>query len=155
MIIDNLANWNLYQSGPAWKLAFDFLNGLTPEAEEKRYPLQGDDIFAIVMSYETKSPELALLETHRKYLDIQAVLVGAERFECFSKDELMVDVPYDETKDAEFYKRTFPGPVSINAQPGTFIMLFPQDAHMPGLMIDDKAERIKKVVVKINLELLR
>ncbi len=154
MIIDKLTNWNLYQSGPACKLAFDFLNALTPEAEEKKYILQGDDIFAIVMSYETKSPELALLETHRKYVDIQAVLSGGERFECFSKDELVVDVPYDETRDAEFYKRTAPGPVSINALPGTFIMLFPQDAHMPGLMIDEKAERVKKVVVKIKVDLL-
>ncbi|MBU1928128.1 YhcH/YjgK/YiaL family protein [bacterium] len=38
--------------------------------------------------------------------------------------------------------------------PETFVMLYPHDAHMAGLMIDVKPEFIKKVVVKIKKELL-
>ena len=154
MIIDKLKFRDHYPFGPAWDLAFEFLKSLTPEAEEKKYNLQGDDIFAIVMSYETKNPENALLETHRKYVDIQTVLVGSERMECFARDELIVDVPYNESTDAEFYKRTSPGSVGVDVFPGTFVMFFPHDAHMPALMVDEKPERIKKVVVKIKVELL-
>ncbi len=154
MIIDKLVFWKYYQFGPAWKLAFDFLMSLTPDSDEKKYNLQGDDIFAIVMSYETKTPEKALLETHRRYVDIQTVLVGGERIEWFSRDELIVDTPYDESKDVVFYKRTCPGSARVDVFPGTFVMLFPQDAHMPALMIDEKPELIKKVVVKISVELL-
>ena len=38
--------------------------------------------------------------------------------------------------------------------PGTFVMFYPHDAHMPGLVFGDKPELIKKVVVKIKKELL-
>lgn len=154
MIIDKITFWEHYQFGSAWKLAFEFLLSLTPDADDKQYDLQGDDIFAIVMSYETKNPEIALLETHRRYVDIQTVLVGGERIEWFSRDELIVDTPYDKSKDVEFYKRTCPGSSRVDVFPGTFVMFFPQDAHMPALMIDEKPELIKKVVVKINVEIL-
>ena len=57
MIIDKLENWEHYHFGPGWKRAFEFLTTLTPDAEEKKYELQGEEIFAQVMSYETKKPE--------------------------------------------------------------------------------------------------
>ncbi|MBU3915473.1 YhcH/YjgK/YiaL family protein [bacterium] len=154
MIIDKLENWEHYHFGSGWKLAIEFLKSLTPDSDEKKYEIQGDEIFAQVMSYETRAPETAMLETHRKYVDIQIVLSGSERFECFSRDELTVEKAYDESKDAEFYKRVCPGPTRVDLFPGTFIMLFPQDAHMPSLMIGKEPERIKKVVVKIKVDLL-
>lgn len=155
MIIDNIENWPLYPLGSAWQTAFEFLATLTPESEEKRYTLQGDDIFAIVMSYETQPPETAILESHQKYVDIQAVLVGAERFECASTEGLEIETPYDAKKDVVFYQRTTPRPVQVNIFPGTFIMLTPEDAHMPTLMTNDHPEWVKKVVIKIKLELLK
>jgi YhcH/YjgK/YiaL family protein len=91
---------------------------------------------------------------HRKYVDIQTILIGSEGMEWFSRDGLAVGTPYDESKDTEFYKRSSPGPARIELSPGTFVMLSPQYAHMPGLMIEEKPELIKKVVVKISLELL-
>jgi len=154
MIIDRLENWEHYHFGPAWKHAFEFLTSLTPDMEVKKYKLQGDEIFAQIASYETRTPETAVLETHRKYVDIQTVLSGSERVECFPREGLAVDTPYDESKDAEFYKRSGPAPTRIDLSPGTFVMLFPQDAHMPGLMIEERPELIKKVVVKISRGLL-
>lgn len=155
MIIDRLENWEQYHFGPAWRRAFEFLTSLPPDADVKKYPLQGEEIFAEVATYETKKPEAAVLETHRKYVDIQTVLSGSEVMECFSREGLEVDTPYDETKDAEFYRRSSPGPTRVDLSLGTFVMLFPQDAHMPGLMIGERPELIKKVVVKIDLELLK
>jgi YhcH/YjgK/YiaL family protein len=155
MIIDKLENWEHYHFGPAWKRALEFLMTLTPDAEEKKYRLQGDEIFAQVATYETRRPETAVLEAHRKYVDIQTVLSGSEKMECFSREGLAVDTPYDESKDAEFYRRSGHAPTRVDLSPGTFVMLFPQDAHMPGLMIGERPELIKKVVVKISLELLR
>ncbi len=154
MIVDKLKNWEHYQFGSAWKCAFDFLISLTPDSDEKKYNLQGDEIFAQVMSYKTRTPATAVLETHRKHIDIQTVLIGSEGIEWFPKDGLIVDTPYDESKDAAFYKRISPGSCRVNVFPGTFVMLFPQDAHMPALTIEEKPELIKKVVVKIKAELL-
>jgi biofilm protein TabA len=154
MIIDKLASWPLYPLGSAWQKAFEFLTTLTPESEEKKYIIQGDDIFAMVMSYETQSPETAILESHQKYVDIQAVLVGVERFECAPTEGLEIETPYDAKKDVVFYQRNSPRPMQVNIFPGTFILLYPEDAHMPTLMTNNQPEKIKKVVIKIKLDLL-
>ncbi|MGC9329842.1 MAG: YhcH/YjgK/YiaL family protein, partial [Candidatus Hinthialibacter sp.] len=77
MIFDEMGYWENYPLGPAWETAFTFLKTLAPDAEEKKYPIEGDDIFARVMSYETKPREEAVLEAHMKYVDIQTVLYGS------------------------------------------------------------------------------
>jgi len=154
MIIDKIENSNMYGFGEAWRVAFEFLNSLSATSEDKKYSIQGDDIFAIVMSYKTGLPQTAILESHRDYVDIQSVIVGGECFECSFRENLEVDMPYDKSKDVELYKRTVPGYTRVNIYPGTFIMLYPHDAHMAGLVINDKEEVVKKVVVKIRKELL-
>lgn len=154
MIIDKLENWEHYHFGPAWKIAFDFLKSLTPESIEKKYTLQGDDVFAYIMSYETKEPELAKLEAHQNYVDIQAVLIGSEGFEWSTKSGLEVEELYNKSKDVEFFKRSCPGTARFDVFGDTFVMFYPQDAHMPALNVDGKSEFIKKVVVKIKIDLL-
>ncbi len=154
MIIDTLENWQHYHYGAGWGHAFEFLQSLTANSEERRYDIQGDEIYAQVMSYETRAPQTAVLETHRKYVDIQAVLNGGERIECFAREGLEIDQPYNEAKDAEFYRRISPGPTRVDLFPGSFITFFPHDAHMPGLIIGEESEMVKKVVIKIRVELL-
>ena len=154
MIIDRLSNHTLYSLGDAWNKAFEFLSSLTSETPEGRYVIDGENIFAIVMRYTTTTPENSLLESHRKYVDIQTVLEGAERFECAHIDDLIVTAPYDDAKDVTFYDRTTPRLFSADITPGTFIMLYPHDAHMAALMTNDMPQPIKKVVVKIKIELL-
>lgn len=154
MIVDTLKNHSLYPFGPAWEHAFAFLEGLAPDTPEGRYTIDGDAIFAIVMSYETSAPEAGVFESHRDYVDIQTVLAGGEGFECAFADTLEVETPYDASRDAAFYRRKVPGQSRVDVFPGTFVMLFPHDAHMAALMIGGRAERIKKVVVKVRAELL-
>lgn len=154
MIIDKVEHFQDYHFGSAWSLAFEFLRTLTPQTEDKKYPIQGDDIFAIVMSYRTFSPETALFEAHKEYVDIQTVLVGGEGFECDFCDGLSTQTPYDKSRDIALYKRTRPGITRVDVYPGTFVMLYPNDAHMPGLMIGNEEKVIKKVVIKIKKELI-
>ncbi len=154
MIIDRLENAKQYHFGPAWTKAFEFLNTLSPETEEKRYTIDGDNIFAIVMSYDTCTAETSLFESHQKYVDIQTVLIGAEGFECSFTNTLSSQTPYDDTKDVQWYKRTIPGQTRVEVCPDTFVMLYPHDAHMAALMTNEKPEHVKKVVVKIKKELL-
>lgn len=154
MIIDKSENFDKYHFDKAWKMAFEFLSQLTPDSKDGRYAIQGEDVFAIVMSYETVSPNAAILEAHRDYVDVQTVILGVERFECFYTDELEVKTPYDKSKDVEFYKRIAPGYVGVDVTPGTFVALYPHDAHMAGLMVGDKQGLVKKAVVKIKKELL-
>jgi YhcH/YjgK/YiaL family protein len=154
MIIDRLEHWEHYHFGAAWTKAFEFLGTLSADAEEKKYTIEGDDIFAIVMSYDTCSPETSLFESHQKYVDIQTTLIGTERFECAFTDTLLVQTPYDDATDVQWYKRTHPGQTRVDVSPDTFVMLYPHDAHMAALMTGENSEHIKKVVVKIKAELL-
>ena len=152
MIIDQIKNWNLYPFGDSWKRAFSFLKTLNPSSEDKKYVISGDDIYAIVTTYKTRSYDDAIFETHRKYLDIQAVISGREKLEWSPKGGLFVDIPYEESKDAEFYKPNFPRAGKVDLLPGNFVMLFPQDAHMPSLIFEDKIEVVKKVVIKLKID---
>lgn len=155
MIADQIQNWKSYPYGNSWKLAFSFLESLTNDSEEKKYSISGDDIFAIVTSYQTKTRQDAILETHEKYIDIQAVISGQERLEWSLRDELIVDMPYSTEKDAQFYKHNSVPKGIIDLSPGMFVVLFPQDAHMPSLMVDNTPGLVKKVVIKLRLDLLK
>ena len=154
MIIDRLENWRCYAHGPAWERAFDFLLSIGPDAKEQEYALDGNDIYARVMSYNTRPRESAVLEAHRKYLDIQSTLVAAEGIEWFPQNKLEVKTPYNQDKDVEFYNHPAFVPARIDVFPGLFVALFPKDAHMPQLIVGEESKCVKKVVVKINVDLL-
>ena len=66
MIADTLANHALYPYGAAWERAFAFLQGLDADTPEGRHTIDGDDLFAIVMRYDTTVPEKGMLESHRR-----------------------------------------------------------------------------------------
>ena len=156
MIVDHIDNWKRYSFGPTWELVFSFLEGLTPESEERRYDLDGDDVFAIVMSYPTKqeTDANAVLEAHRKYVDIQMALVGSERLALYPAHSLNVKTPYNAERDVEFFTYEQSANIQLGMFPGTFACLLPQDAHMPQLATGNAGVEVKKVVVKIALDCL-
>ena len=154
MIADSIKNYSLYPFGPAWNAAFDFLKTLTPETETGKRLIQGDRLFAGVDCYETKSRAAAKLETHRKYVDIQVLLSGEEVIEIFPKQELTVSTPYNPEKDAEFYQVPPEPRAKVTLSPGQFVVFLPEDAHMPCLMAGDSPQPVKKVVIKVAVDLL-
>ncbi len=153
MIIDRAEYCNCYPYGSAWNTAFTFLSTITPSAEETKYEIQGDDIFAIIASYNTKEPHK--FEAHREYVDIQCLLEGQEIIESTALNGLTVDTPYDRQKDVALYVSTDSRKTVSYLEPGIFIAFFPHDAHMPGVSVGDSPAFVKKVVVKIKAELLR
>jgi biofilm protein TabA len=153
MILDQLDNHRLYPFGDAWQVAFDFLLSLNADAEEKRYALQGDDIYAAIESYDTQLPCSKLPEAHRKYVDIQVLLDGTERIAWHPFDALTVSKPYASDADIAFFDRPESLGTALDLEPGLFAVFFPGDAHTPGLQIDGPS-RVKKVVVKIAASLL-
>lgn len=137
-----------YSHTERWNKAFIFLrdNDLT-QLEAKRYDLEGDSLFVMVSDYNTKNPEDANYEAHRKYIDLQYVVSGSELIDLApvsSKDSIVS--PYDDAKDIEFM--TIPNGKELLATPNRFFLFFPVDAHRPGLKIGDNAP-VKKIVVKI------
>ncbi len=154
MILDRLENYTRYFASKEARLAFDYLLALCPDTPDGDYPIRGEDIYARVMSYETRSVEAAKLEAHRRYIDIQTALVGAEGIEWVPLHGLEPRAPYDEIKDVQHFVRPGKDLCRINVFPGTFALFLPEDAHMPQLIVGPKAAQIKKAVIKIKVELL-
>ena len=103
----------------------------------------------------TLAPEKAILESHRRDIDLHVVLEGEERIEWFPRAELAVRIPYDTRLDAEIYERPCEGPAVLTLRPGFFAAFFPADAHMPKLAPAAGAGAIKKAVIKIKSEAWR
>jgi YhcH/YjgK/YiaL family protein len=154
MIFDQMTNHQHYHMGPAWLEAFSFLDRAAPALAPGKYHLRGDLLFAIVMDYLTQFPETGELEAHRRYLDIQTVLRGSERVTCHFVPDLQILHPYDPLKDAELYRIPTTSPASFILSPGTFLALFPHDAHNPCLMLGDSPAPVRKVVIKVAIDLL-
>lgn len=155
MIVGEIAQWRHHLSGEPWTIAFDYLQclgGASPDGDTR---LLDERIVGRVMSYDTRTPEEGLLEAHRRYVDVQTALDGAEGIEWFPQTALDVSVPYDGALDRELYRRPGAPPVRIEVYPGTFCVFFPEDAHLAQQIIGGTPRRIKKAVVKIALDLIR
>ncbi len=154
MIVDRIDNWERYSKSPAWKKAFDFLKQLDANSEEVETLLHPDgSLLARVMSYPTRSPKEAVLEAHRKYIDIQMAIENSEAIGWYPVSDLKSKDPYDAGKDVEFFHPPASEIARVNVYPGTFVTLFPEDAHMPQLTTDNDPVVVKKVVIKIALDL--
>jgi YhcH/YjgK/YiaL family protein len=151
MIIDLLSNANLYYNqGPRFKKAFEYLAQTDfSKVEKGKYELDGTNLFAIVNEYDTVAPDNEQMESHKKYIDIQYIVTGAERI---GHDFLQQQTPskaYDAEKDFMLFAEK-PSFFSILHQ-GMFAIFFPHDLHLPNIMIDN-ASFVKKVVIKVAVE---
>ena len=155
MIHDTLARWPLYFNTAPWQCVFEFLSGLGPGKEErKKIFLQGNDIYASIMSYTTCSPDETKVEAHDNYIDIQVSLLNSEGIDWYPRETLAVKTPYDPERDRTLYYRPETGPTRVNNYPGLFTVLFPNDAHMPKQVTGTAPVLVKKAVVKLHTKLV-
>ncbi len=148
MIIDQLKNASQYFGAhPRLESAFKYLrNTDLAKIEAGRYEIQGTDIFVLVQNYDSKAKEKGRWEAHRKYIDIQYVYKGTELIGYAPIDTLQAGA-YDEGKD--FWEFKGDG-VFVKVQAGAFVVLFPQDGHMPGIAVS-APEPVKKIVIKVKV----
>lgn len=156
MILDLCENWRNYAHGneEVWEEAFNFLASVEPGCEVGRYDIVGDDIFAMVQSYDTKDISQGKVEAHRKYIDIQALLCGTERMFYGAGNSLEISEEYNAENDAAFYKYDAAKTFEYSLTPGVFTIFFPEEGHMPGIAPATGSAPVKKVVIKIAAELL-
>ncbi|MCK9201759.1 MAG: YhcH/YjgK/YiaL family protein, partial [Gallionella sp.] len=81
MILSALSQSSRYAAlHPLFQRAFDYIRDTDLYAlAPGRYPIVGDDLFAIVELVPGKTKAVARLEAHRRYIDIQLVLEGDEQ----------------------------------------------------------------------------
>lgn len=112
-----------------------------------KYPIDGDNAFASITETPSKEFDKTTWESHRKYIDLQYVIKGKEKIGVAPVLTATVIKPYNEKADAANY--TANGQFYI-AEPGTFYLFFPQDAHRPTIKVDGY-DVVKKLVIKIKV----
>jgi len=149
MIVDRLKRAESYfEQHPSFGKAFEFLrrkdlSGLSPG----RHEVDGDRIYAIISKGPGRNRIQAMLEAHRKYIDIQYVISGIDEMGWKSLADCgLTSREYDKDKDVVFFKDA---PVEwVKVRAGSFAVFFPQDAHAP--LVGDG--EIHKAVVKVAVE---
>ena len=154
MIFAKLSHLMEYLPVGSYDKVSGFLRKVNEDIPEGEYEISGTDIFARVMSYETKVPEECKIEAHEKYIDIQVSLVGAEGISVFDRSILPVIVQYDEGCDVMFFSGDDAKCIAHTANiPGFFTMLFPEEAHRPKEIVG-RGGRVKKFVIKVAVSLI-
>jgi biofilm protein TabA len=114
-----------------------------------KYPVDGERVFLLVQTPDSRPKTEARWETHQRYLDIQYLIDGEEIIGFQKADKMTVSEPYKQEQDVAFYedngKGFFP---ELTAD--SFVICFPTDAHMP-LICAEVPRHIKKVVVKVEV----
>ena len=149
MVYDNIDNIETY-NGLSEDIydGLKFLKNASPDLACGVHEINSR-VKAIVSEYETKAVNENGYEAHKKYIDIQYLLKGAEKNCCLPIEKLRETKPYKEEIDAAFYDADIP-PQDLTLGDGYFAIYWPQDGHMPCLSAD-RTEMVKKVVVKVLL----
>jgi biofilm protein TabA len=146
MIFSTLSQSDRYAAlHPLFPRAFEYIrNTDLLSLAPGRYPITGDELFAIVEQVPGRAREAAKLECHRKYIDIQLVLEGTDEMGWKTLADCHDPVSdYSAEKDIQFFHDT---PASwIATPPGAFCIFFPEDAHAPLVATGN----IRKVIFKI------
>ena len=147
MIIDTLDKLACYEAvNPLFKdvVAFIRQNDLS-KLETGKHPIKGDDLFVNIQTAKGRTPDAAVLETHRKMIDIQIPLDGMETY-GYTPLCRLPEAPYNSEKDITKYGDLM-AESFIDCQPGMFAIFFPQDGHAPCISMSPE---IKKAIFKVK-----
>lgn len=127
--------------------AFEALKKLIAEdADPGNYEIDGKNIYAMVLEYETEPEEKKSFEIHKDYIDIQYIISGSELMGYESLDKLAPTGDYK--PDIQFFTKSKDfDRVILNF--GELAVFFPYEAHAPGIAVDNSSALIKKIVVKV------
>ena len=152
MITSTLDNLHWYKTiSPHFKTAIEY--ALTTDFSTVpggRYEIDGDNAFAIVNEYTTKTAAACDPEAHRAYADIQIMIEGAENFGYSPLTDQEPSVAHDPEKDVAFYTLPEEAISYITLRPRQFIIFFPSDIHQPEVFVHEPAP-VKKLVLKVSV----
>ena len=145
MILDKLSAANAYRGihprldGILDRLNEAFLATVGPETME----LEGDKLYVTRFTYETLPREETFFEAHKRYLDVHLMVQGEERVELASPGGLTLF-----EHQGDFYAYRGEAEQSLVLRPGSFLVVFPEDAHRIKIQVNGP-ETVSKVVFKV------
>ena len=149
MIFDSINNLQIYLPlNPLFRIVYEFIKNNDLAALPKGKVNLSNGVYAMVNEYETKAFQETFIECHRKYIDIQVMVSGAEQIGICHRSECKVSAAYDEKEDYE----KLAGPYDlITLKEGNFVVFFPHDGHAPELKVDNHSASVRKIIFKIPI----
>ncbi len=148
MILDDLKRAERYYAlHPGFKAGFEFLlKGDLLALDCGRHEIDGDRVFALINRDPGRGRAGARLEAHRKHIDIQFLVDGAETIgwrptaECETVTE-----EYTAERDIMFFGDA---PANwIELPVGKFMIFYPEDSHAPLAAHGDNVKAVIKVAL--------
>jgi biofilm protein TabA len=151
MICDKFENMNLYfKEGDALYKAIVYARDFDRSLPDGVHEVEGRDIFAKMVSYDTSPAEERKFESHKHYADVQVILEGAERMDVFQEQDMEPLEAYQEKDDVTMLNapETYS---SLAMTSGMFAVFFPQDIHRPNCNLNGKT-RNRKICMKVKIK---
>lgn len=150
--LDDPQTYKSFLTHPVWEKCLRWIN-------KQHQPLPNDGIYqiddglrVIVVTVTPATTNLDGFEAHRREIDFQIWLTGSEILGWAPISKLKKRVTYDETKDTTLYEVPSHW-TRLHMTPGSLAVFFPEDAHLPNILGQDK--QVRKAVFKINLAILK
>ncbi|MBA6153214.1 YhcH/YjgK/YiaL family protein [Gelidibacter maritimus] len=149
MILDKIENANLYKSiHPGIKKALNYIENTNfNDLPMGKHEIEGNDLFVIFKEYATKQVDGNLLESHRKYIDVQYIVDGVEQMGVTMHTGQDPKKAYDAVDDYMLFDEPYD---IITVNKGMFAIFFPNDIHMPDITTGDPSQ-VKKAVIKVKI----
>lgn len=150
MILDKIENIGLYSSinekiAKVIEASKKYNAENFPKGQEF---LDGENLYMNFANYDTNLREGALTEAHRKYIDVMVMISGSETvYVKPTKNLKNVTKEYTEEIEA-LLADTDDDTTAVRLEEGSFLVLFPQDAHAPGCIAGEKCS-VKKIIGKV------
>ena len=129
--------------------AYDFIVNKAEGAAVGKYDLE-NGVYVSVQEYTTKARSEAKYEAHKKFIDIQMILSGKELIAVSPIKKMTISDEYNEEKDFMLFHHNDECTDYV-LEAGEFLILYPQDVHMPGVCVNEKSP-VRKIVVKVPVE---
>ncbi|MBQ4120327.1 MAG: YhcH/YjgK/YiaL family protein [Clostridia bacterium] len=152
MIFDSLVNAKQYKGLNA---KIDKLLEEAKKYTSDNYPegvleLDGKDLYMIFANYETHDRKDAVVEAHKQYIDVMYMVEGEETIYVKQTQDIKnITKEYDAEIDA-LLGDLDDDAVPIRLKAGSFVVLFPQDAHSPACVVDAPLN-VKKIIGKVRI----
>jgi len=138
-----------YHRSPAlWDSVFAWLRTENLDTlRAGKYPIEGDNAFAIVTEGPTKPQDSTKWESHKAYIDLHYVIHGWERIGEAPLDQAILTEPFTTGVDVAHYDARGK---YYDVSPGEFLLFFPENVHRAGIQTPG-APKDKKLVIKIRV----
>lgn len=117
------------------------------------YPIDGENVFMNIMSFETQDREQKSAELHQRYIDIQILLSGEEIIDFGLQGSALNVTPYNEMDDYQLTE-VIVNCQTLSLQPNMFAIFMPYEPHKPGIAAEKGKNILKKAVIKVNIDML-